>query len=363
MPTIDIHTIGAGGGSIAWVDEGGHLQVGPQSAGADPGPACYGEGRRAGDVHRRRAGRRVPRSRQLPRRTTDSAPDRPARHGDRRLARAWGWRPEQTAAGIIRISTPRSPGRSAAISDRAGLPPEGLRAARLRRRRRLRRRGRGPGARHPQVIVPPGQGALLGFRHADGRREHDFAADRGHAASRSSSRAPSTISSRDLLERSAGGRWRRRASRRQLAFAALRRRCATPARSTRSRCRVPRRRLSDGDRRRSSRALRAAHQQHYGHSMRRPRRGRHPAAAGRGRARPGPSSRATEASRGGAGARRTVAAVCTGRTEALVDVRTSTTGEARLADDTLTGPAIVGSPAPRPSSTGATGSGRRATAS
>ncbi len=41
IPTIDIHTIGAGGGSIAWVDEGGHLQVGPQSAGADPGPACY----------------------------------------------------------------------------------------------------------------------------------------------------------------------------------------------------------------------------------------------------------------------------------------------------------------------------------
>ncbi len=39
---VDIHTIGAGGGSIAWVDEGGLLQVGPQSAGADPGPACYG---------------------------------------------------------------------------------------------------------------------------------------------------------------------------------------------------------------------------------------------------------------------------------------------------------------------------------
>jgi N-methylhydantoinase A len=44
IPTIDIHTIGAGGGSIAWVDEGGHLQVGPQSAGAVPGPACYAKG-------------------------------------------------------------------------------------------------------------------------------------------------------------------------------------------------------------------------------------------------------------------------------------------------------------------------------
>lgn len=44
IPTIDIHTIGAGGGSIAWVDDGGHLQVGPRSAGADPGPACYDRG-------------------------------------------------------------------------------------------------------------------------------------------------------------------------------------------------------------------------------------------------------------------------------------------------------------------------------
>ena len=41
---IDIHTVGAGGGSIAWVDDGGALRVGPQSAGSDPGPACYGRG-------------------------------------------------------------------------------------------------------------------------------------------------------------------------------------------------------------------------------------------------------------------------------------------------------------------------------
>ncbi len=41
LPMIDIHTVGAGGGSLAWVDAGGALNVGPQSAGADPGPACY----------------------------------------------------------------------------------------------------------------------------------------------------------------------------------------------------------------------------------------------------------------------------------------------------------------------------------
>lgn len=44
LPMLDIHTIGAGGGSIGWLDEGGLLRVGPQSAGADPGPACYGRG-------------------------------------------------------------------------------------------------------------------------------------------------------------------------------------------------------------------------------------------------------------------------------------------------------------------------------
>jgi len=44
VPMLDIHTIGAGGGSLAWLDAGGGLRVGPHSAGAHPGPACYGQG-------------------------------------------------------------------------------------------------------------------------------------------------------------------------------------------------------------------------------------------------------------------------------------------------------------------------------
>ena len=44
LPTVDIHTVGAGGGSIVWRDRGGALRVGPRSAGAVPGPACYGRG-------------------------------------------------------------------------------------------------------------------------------------------------------------------------------------------------------------------------------------------------------------------------------------------------------------------------------
>lgn len=44
LPMMDIHTIGSGGGSIAWIDNGGALRVGPRSAGSYPGPACYGQG-------------------------------------------------------------------------------------------------------------------------------------------------------------------------------------------------------------------------------------------------------------------------------------------------------------------------------
>jgi N-methylhydantoinase A len=44
LPMVDVHTVGAGGGSIAWRDAGGALRVGPHSAGAEPGPACYGRG-------------------------------------------------------------------------------------------------------------------------------------------------------------------------------------------------------------------------------------------------------------------------------------------------------------------------------
>ena len=50
IPMVDMHTIGAGGGSIASIDAGGLLQVGPESAGADPGPACYGKGGKSATV-------------------------------------------------------------------------------------------------------------------------------------------------------------------------------------------------------------------------------------------------------------------------------------------------------------------------
>ena len=59
VPAIDIAEVGAGAGSIAWIDAGGLLRVGPESAGAVPGPACYGLGGDAAHRHRRQRGARA----------------------------------------------------------------------------------------------------------------------------------------------------------------------------------------------------------------------------------------------------------------------------------------------------------------
>src|SRR6202034_1320485 len=59
ISAVDMRSIGAGGGSIAWIDDGGLMRVGPQSAGADPGPACYGRG---GKLRIRRSATSRPRS-------------------------------------------------------------------------------------------------------------------------------------------------------------------------------------------------------------------------------------------------------------------------------------------------------------
>jgi N-methylhydantoinase A/oxoprolinase/acetone carboxylase beta subunit len=105
LPMIDIATIGAGGGSIASVDAGGMLQVGPQSAGADPGPACYGKGGEAPTVtdallllgrisESGFLGGRMPISRELAARAI-------ATH----IAEPLGLELEKAALGIVRIAT------------------------------------------------------------------------------------------------------------------------------------------------------------------------------------------------------------------------------------------------------------------
>ena len=60
LPTVAVHTVGAGGGSIVGLDEGGALRIGPESAGAEPGPACYGRGGTQADGQRRQPPPRPP---------------------------------------------------------------------------------------------------------------------------------------------------------------------------------------------------------------------------------------------------------------------------------------------------------------
>jgi len=103
VPMVDMHTIGAGGGSIAYVDQGGMLQVGPRSAGADPGPACYGLGGRHATVTDANLvlGRLVPGARLAGSLALSVAQ---ARHAVGALAQEIALSVEETAAGIISIA-------------------------------------------------------------------------------------------------------------------------------------------------------------------------------------------------------------------------------------------------------------------
>jgi len=168
LPALDINTIGAGGGSIAWMDDGDHLQVGPRSAGADPGPAAYGRGGRNATV--------TDAALVLGYLGTDTALggelrlDRDlARAALEPLAAAMSLSPEAVAAGILRITTTRITGAVREITVERGHVPSdfvlfsfggggGLVAADVARELGV-----------PRVVVPPGPGAFcaLGMLFAD----------------------------------------------------------------------------------------------------------------------------------------------------------------------------------------------------
>ena len=175
IPTIDIKTIGAGGGSIGWIDDGGHLQVGPQSAGAVPGPACYGKGGQRPtftdaalivgylDPHNFLGGEIE----------LDSALARQAVQQE--LARRLRLSLQQTAAGILRISEAKITGALREISVERGFHPKDF---------ALLAFGGGGGfvasgvARElgaPTVIVPPGPANFSAFGMLMVNVVHDFA--------------------------------------------------------------------------------------------------------------------------------------------------------------------------------------------
>ncbi len=172
-PSLYIHTIGAGGGSIAWLDGGGALQVGPQSAGAEPGPASYGRGGTAATF-------------------TDAALAVGYMGGgtplggrlilDADLAIAaiaplafkLGMEPLALARGIVRISTTKIMGAVRAITVEVGRDPKDF---------ALLSFGGGGGlvaldvARElgiGTVVVPPGQGAFSAFGMLMADVQHDF---------------------------------------------------------------------------------------------------------------------------------------------------------------------------------------------
>ena len=170
IPMIDIRTIGAGGGSIAWVDRGGMLRVGPQSAGASPGPACYGFGGEAATVTdanvvlgRLNAAGFLGGGMQL-----DAAA---AERAVRAIAARIDMDLEQAALAILRIVNNNMVGALRTVLIERGLDPRDFAL--------LAFGGAGPlhvgelmlEAGIPRGIVPlfPGQFSALGFAFADAR--------------------------------------------------------------------------------------------------------------------------------------------------------------------------------------------------
>ena len=159
IPSLEIETVGAGGGSIAWVDSGGALRVGPQSAGAHPGPACYGRGGTAPTVTDanvvlgRLSSTQLLDGRMAVRREL-------AEQAIAGLAAQLGASPVETARGIVSVVQTNMLGAIRVVSVRKGYDPRGytlvafggagpLHAAALARDLGIR-----------QVLIPPAPGIL-----------------------------------------------------------------------------------------------------------------------------------------------------------------------------------------------------------
>jgi N-methylhydantoinase A len=173
FPAVDLVAIGAGGGTVAWVDVGGSLRVGPRSAGADPGPACYDKGNSEPTI----TDAQVYLGRIDPERFLGGEfklrPER-ATAAIEGLAAKLGLSAPETASGIIRIADASMTSATHLISVERGYDPREFALV----------CGGGAGGLHavaiadelgiPHVIVPPKPGvtSALGIMHGDLR--HDF---------------------------------------------------------------------------------------------------------------------------------------------------------------------------------------------
>jgi N-methylhydantoinase A len=125
LPMVDVHTVGAGGGSIGWRDSGGALRVGPQSAGADPGPACYGRGGSEPTVTDANLllGHLGGNSELAGGVALDAAA---AERAVGRLAGSLGLDPLETAAGILRVANQEMVRALRVVTVERGVDPRGF---------------------------------------------------------------------------------------------------------------------------------------------------------------------------------------------------------------------------------------------
>ena len=176
---LDIKEVGTGGGSVAWLDDAGGVHVGPRSAGAEPGPACYGARRHAADGHRRRR--------------SCSGTSRPTRFlaggmrldpaaADRALRAAWrrplGLDVAAAAAGGSRDRGRRPwPTRSARSPPSAGWTRATSRWSPTAAPARCTPSRWRASSAITDVVIPPTPGDVLRLRHADGRPAARLRAD------------------------------------------------------------------------------------------------------------------------------------------------------------------------------------------
>ncbi|HZS77603.1 MAG TPA: hydantoinase/oxoprolinase family protein [Ktedonobacteraceae bacterium] len=175
LPMIDIHTVGAGGGSIAWFDMGGALRVGPVSAGADPGPAAYGRGGSEATVTDAHVvlGRLLPDAflggtMQLDRERAFAAVSR--------IAERLNTSAEEAALGIIRILNANMEAAIRVISVERGLDPRYFTLVAFGGAGPLHACELAAALRIPRVLVPatPGVLSALGMLVADTLKDYVY---------------------------------------------------------------------------------------------------------------------------------------------------------------------------------------------
>ena len=164
LPSLDVHTIGAGGGSIARIDDGGALVVGPESAGADPGPACYGRGGTAATVtDANLVAGRIPATSAFPelgRLDLDAA---------RRALRDAG----VTAEGVLQVADAEMERAIRAVSVERGVDPAGLALVAFGGAGPLHACALADAVGMPTVIVPGAAGVLSAVGLLCAPRRHE----------------------------------------------------------------------------------------------------------------------------------------------------------------------------------------------